>query len=152
MIVPEVTWNAIRMKEILLYITGLLLFTSCDRRDPYCNDDSHYGITITNNSITRIRYHIYWNYPDTLIGEYNPKQDGTDGLTNGESFVRGVGRTSCWESYLMNGKKEWIYFFNADTIETLDWSIVRQTQRGLLIRKEINEDSLLLTNYRINYP
>jgi hypothetical protein len=100
----------------------------------------------------RIRFELYWNYPDTLIGEYNPKFDGTDGLTNGERMTTGAGPNSCWESVLANGRKEWVYIFNADTLDKLEWNIVRQTNRGLLERRQIDLEYLQQNNFTIAYP
>jgi hypothetical protein len=125
--------------------------SSTCRKDKACPDNSHNGLTITNHSNTRIRCNIYWNYPDTSIGEYNPVNDGTGGISTNQSITRGAGPKSCWESVFQNEKKEWIYIFNADTIEALSWDIVRQTNRGLLERREVNLNYLQQNGFNIIY-
>ena len=51
----------------------------------------------------------------------------------------------------MNDRKEWIYIFDADTIENLDWPTVRETNRGLLERREIDLAYLLQNNFTVTY-
>jgi hypothetical protein len=140
------------MKQILfLVFISIISFAHTCKKDPSCPENSHNGMTIKNNSSTRIRFNLYWNYPDTMIGEYNPKHDGSDGLSPDESFTRGAGPQTCWESYFANGKKQWIYIFNADTIETISWDVVRQTNRGLLERREIDLNYLKQNNFTVIY-
>jgi hypothetical protein len=139
------------MRTTLICVFSFVLMSVTCRKDEACPDNTHNGLKITNQSNIRIRYNIYWNHPDTVIGEYNPVHDGTDGLSPGESFTRGAGPKSCWESVFQNGRKEWIYFFNADTIEALSWDVVRQTNRGLLERKEIDLNYLQQNNFGVIY-
>ncbi|HYV91215.1 MAG TPA: hypothetical protein VE978_05505, partial [Chitinophagales bacterium] len=113
--------------------------------------NSHANLTITNKSNIRIRSIIYWNYPDTLIEKVNPKYDGTEGLLKNKSFTMHAPLLSCWESVFTNGREEWIYFFNADTIETLNWDTVRQTHRGLLERRQIDLDYLQKNDFTIMF-
>jgi hypothetical protein len=142
------------MKHSKLFIFLALcpfLFAHTCKKDPDCPADGHNGITITNHSNVRIRCNFYWNHPNTAIGEYNPSSDGTDGLSPNESLERGAGPQSCWESVFMGGRKEWIYIFDADTIETLSWEVVRQTNRGLLERREIDLPYLQQNGFEIIY-
>jgi hypothetical protein len=119
------------------------------KKDKYC-DDGHNGIEFTNQSNRKIIFEFYWNYPDTVIGEYNPVEAGL--LKPNESFTRGAGRKSCWEEYFADGKKEWVYIFDQDTISILDWNTVRQTNRGLLERRLIDLNYLQQHDFKITYP
>lgn len=126
-----------------------VFFLSCNPKDKSCPDSKHNGIEFVNNSSRNISCNIYWNYPDTMIGSYNPLHDGSDGLQPGESFVRGAGRRTCWESVLKGGKREWVYIFDRDSLLTIPWDTVRQTNRGLLERRLIDLDYLSQNNFRI---
>jgi len=142
--------NAMKTPLFLVVLSILLMSGTC-RKDESCPDEAHPGLTISNQSNTRIRFQFYWNYPDTAIGDYNPKNDGTDGLSPGERFTRGAGPRSCWESVFAAGRMEWIYIFNADTVERLDWNLVRQTGRGLLERRQLDLSYLKQNNFTITY-
>lgn len=135
---------------VFLCICIITCANTCEK-DENCSNISHNELTIKNESNRRIQYEIYWNYPDTLIGEYSPINNGTNGILPNASISRGAGPNSCWESVLMNDRQEWVYLFDADTIERLDWNIVRQTNRGLLERKEINLHYLNLNDFLVIY-
>ncbi|MDX2247985.1 MAG: hypothetical protein SF052_14465 [Bacteroidia bacterium] len=139
------------MKKLLFVLplfVPIFLATTC-QIDENCPENAHNGLTIRNESDARIRYNFYWNYPDTTIGEWDVSREGTAGLSSGEEFTRGAGLGSCWESVLIDGKKEWVYIFNADTIESLDWEVVRQTGRGLIERREIDLEYLSKNDFII---
>jgi hypothetical protein len=132
-------------------ILFLIMAFQCEKDENCPSDGGHNGLKVENESNIRIRYDIYWNYPDTTIGEYNPVFNGTNGISPGENRVRGAGPGSCWESVFIGKRKEWIYFFDADTIESLDWETVRTTERGLLERREIDLDYLYNTDFTVTY-
>lgn len=129
------------------------MFVSCDRDtlDKRCGEGYHIAITIKNSSQRHIRYIIYWNYPETAIGEYNPLRDGTNGLKTGDEALRSTGRTSCWESYLADRPKEWVYFFDNDSLKNIPWDVVRATERGLLKRQLIDLEYLRTNNFIVTY-
>ena len=141
-----------KQKSALLIILLIVLCSAqyC-KNDEVCNN-GHPGLTIVNNSTRTITVEFYWNYPDTMIGEYNPLNNGTSGIAPDHTFTRGAGRKSCWEEIFADGYKEWIYIFDQDTLSKLDWSVVRQTNRGLLERRLINLEYLQQTNFKIKYP
>ena len=125
------------------------------KRDPLCLNlkNPHSAVLVVNSSSRIINFEFYWNYPDTIIGEYNPVFNGTEGLKPNESLwrpfsARGYG---CVESFFANDKKEWIYIFDQDTISQLDWEVVRQTNRGLLERRLIDLKYLQEHNFVIEY-
>ena len=120
-----------------------------DRRDPKCFDDSHNGITFKNNSNQTVYFEIYWNHPDTLIGDFNPYPN--KGTTPNSEFTRGAGPFSCWESVL-GQKKEWIYIFSQDSLKTIPWETIRKTNRGLLERRAIDVNYLENNNWTVTYP
>lgn len=140
------------MKKMLVYLT-LLAVVACDKRPSECKDDSsHNGLEVNNRSVVRIYAEYYWNYPDTMIGEYNPVNGLTGGIPPGGAGRRGIGRYECLENFFSNGHKEWVYIFNADTIEQIPWEVVRSTGRGLIGRIELSEEYLRANNWQIYYP
>ena len=127
-----------RMRNGLLIIF-LIPFAACNHEKTICTDSSHNELTLVNQSGTRIYFEFYWNYPDTTIGEYNPVWGMSGGLQNCNNMdISRVTRGGCLEELYADGRKEWLYIFNADTIEALDWNIVRSTQRGLIARIELS--------------
>lgn len=138
-------------KEILLIITGIIVMAStCRKKNDECPKGNHNGITVQNKSSKRINFEIYWNYPDTLIGEYNPKGFG---VIKPDSFrIRGAGPNSCWEEILKGGKKQYLYIFDEDSLEVIPWETVRLTNRGLIERKEISLQYLIENNFTLTYP
>lgn len=137
-------------------IIGIILLTlctsqKCNKWDEEC-EGGHPGLTLVNESNKTISWTFYWNYPDTLVGDYNPALDGTDGQEPGESFTRGAGRKTCWEEVFSAGKKEWIYIFDRDSISSIDWEVVRQTNRGLLERRLVDLEYLQKHDFKITYP
>lgn len=128
-------------KYILIFTLPLLLAATCKRPGSICNDDSHEIFTITNNSTKRINFFIYGKYPDTSIGIDNPVQSG--GINIGNSSFEGVGPISCWEDhFFITETNEYLHIFDQDTLENLDWEIIRSTGRGLIEVIEFNLDTL----------
>lgn len=122
-----------------LIILFLIAFAACNHEKTICTDSSHNELTLVNLSGTRIYSEYYWNYPDTSIGAYNPVWGMSGGLPNSNcTNISRVTRGGCLEELYADGRKEWLYIFNADTIEALDWNIVRSTQRGLIARIELS--------------
>ena len=130
----------------------ILEANTCGKIDKDWPPDNHLSLTISNQSNRTVRYHIYWNYPDTTIGAYNPQRDGTDGLSPGEEFTDvSAGPKTCWESLLQDGKNEWVYIFDNDTLNAIPWDTVRATGRGLLERRLIDLDYLRSNDFRVVY-
>ena len=135
---------------IAICLCIILLANNCKGKELECNENSHNGLTVLNKSSRRIDFVIYWNYPNTAIGEYNPKGSGV--INPGDSRTRGAGPTSCWESVLKGGKKEYLYFFDEDSLEAIPWSTVRATNRGLIEIREISLKYLQNNNFIVTYP
>ncbi|MEZ4829033.1 MAG: hypothetical protein R3C61_22510 [Bacteroidia bacterium] len=133
---------------ILSLLMPVFMATTCEL-DENCTKNSHNGLTVKNETTARIQFEFYWNHPDTAIGEYNPVNNITGGLGQGETFTRGAGPGSCWESVLLDDKKEWIYIFDADTLKNLSWDIVRKTNRGLIRRIEIDREYLIQNDFTV---
>jgi hypothetical protein len=150
--IDNLTLSHTKWKLLFLISVIYTVAPGCHPKDKNCPKNSHNGLTIENRSTHRIRHHFYWNFPDTTIGDYNPKFDGSDGLSQGESFIHGADRGTCWESVFSDGRKEWIYFFDADSLNNIDWNTVRITNRGLLARKLLNLDYLKQNDFTVVYP
>jgi len=144
--------NQINMKiaVITICLSIMIMVNTCKEKESECNENSHNGLTVLNKSSRRINFEIYWNYPDSTIGEYNPKGSGI--INSGESRTKGAGPTSCWESVLKDGKKEYLYIFDEDSLETIPWDTVRATNRGLLEIREISLQYLQYNNFIVTYP
>ena len=148
--VYKIILNIMKCYTILIGFISIVTI-SCNKS--FCDKNhGHNGLVIGNTSSIIINYEFYWNYPDTVIGSYNPIKNGTNGISPMSSGTRDAGRTSCWEELLKDGRKEWIYFFNRDTILSLNWDIVRQTNRGLLERRLIDLHYLESNDFIVNYP
>jgi len=135
-----------------LLILPIILFITCAMtcgKDDFCPDDPHSRFYLKNESDVRIHSIMYWNYPDTTIG-ISPVFDINEGISPNGSRAFEADISNCWENAL-EGRSEWIYIFNADTIETLDWETVQQTNRGLLERIEINLTSLNQNDFVVVY-
>jgi hypothetical protein len=130
-----------------------LLLAACHPQQPVeCTKNAHQGLTFFNNAVNRIQPAIYWNYPDTVIGSYNPTS--LRSLKKGDKFVRGAGPNYCWEATMQNlpHQKEWIYIFDQDSLEAIPWDTIRATNRGLLERRLIDLDYLKQHDFIISYP
>ncbi|GIV30414.1 MAG: hypothetical protein KatS3mg028_1480 [Bacteroidia bacterium] len=139
--------------SIFLSVLVMLCTAQTCKKDKE-SKNGHLGIEIINNSTKTINYNFAWNYPDTLIGEYNPYKDGTGGIKPNSSRLHPFSShgKGCVEEYFKDGKKEWIYIFDQDTISKLDWNTVRQTNRGLLERRLIDLNYLQQHDFKITYP
>ena len=88
-------------KMSLTVITFLISFValSCDPHiiDEECKVDGHDTFEIVNNSNRILNLEIYWNYPDTVIGTYNPLGNVGNFLKPGATWTEGRGRGTCWE-------------------------------------------------------
>lgn len=136
---------------VLIFILIITLSSTCGEMESECNSSTHNGFTVKNNSLNRIIPYIYWNYPDTLIGTYNPVGFGIINPGD-ESYGKSPGPLSCWESYLKNNKKENLYFFDEDSLEVIPWETVRETNRGLLERRVIDLEYLQNNGFVVTYP
>lgn len=131
---------------------SLLCILAC-HNNPSCPKGSHSAITIVNRSSKNFYYQIYWNYPDTLIGQYNPVHSN-DLLKPRDKSVRTVspnGTNSCWEEIFMKSNAENIYFFDADVIEKAPWEEVQKKQIGLLERRKIDLEYCKKSGWQISY-
>lgn len=138
------------MKNLLFAIVLMTTLVRCDKTNPLCPKDYHSSIKIVNQSTKRIYYHLYWDYPDNKIGDYNATW-GNNPLSPNDSFNRSAGRTSCWEALFSQKPKENIYFFDADIIEKTAWTEVQKNGTGLLERREIDLDYCIKNNWQVIY-
>ena len=140
------------------FLNVIIIFTLCSsekcEQDEICKNGGHVGVEIVNNSNKVINFIFYWNYPDTIIGNYNPVNDGTQGIKPKASRIQPFSShgSGCVESYFTVKEKEWIYIFDYDTITQLNWEIVRKTNRGLLERRLIDLEYLQQNDFKIIYP
>lgn len=123
------------------------------KKDSNCINGSHNVLIIKNNFSKRINYEFYWNYPDSIIPDkYSPLHYWQYGMKTGDSVVRSAGRGGCWESDFIRKPKEYIYFFDEDSLEQIPWDTIKATNRGILERREITLDYLKRNNFVITYP
>ena len=143
------------MKKYILFISlmPLLQASQCNKKNPDCDGHSHSALIIKNNSGLKINYAFYWNYPDTIITkEQSPLYYSQKAVASGDSVIRGAGMGTCWEVVFMDKPREWIYFFNEDSLEQIPWHIIKTTGRGILERRELNLSYLQQRNFVVTYP
>ncbi|MEM6298585.1 MAG: hypothetical protein AAF740_07855 [Bacteroidota bacterium] len=155
---PSIKLKAsVMMKTIILCLLLFVLFSShtckMQQQDKEFCKEGHRSVEIVNNSDKVINYIFYWRYPDSLIGNYNPYNNGIDGIAPNSSFVRGltphgIGRV---EVLFDGGRKEWVHIFDADSLRLLNWDTVRNTERGLLERRLIDLEYLQENDFKIIY-
>lgn len=137
---------------IILGLSTLLMANTCRKRNEECKD-GHFSFEFKNNSAKRLNRYMYWgNYPDTTIGDYNPTGFGVIEPKSQVKISSGPGLEECWETLLKNGKKEYLYLFDEDSLQAIPWETVRATNRGLLERREISLKYLQDNNFIITYP
>lgn len=133
-------------KYTLIGIIPVILAVTCKKKDSICEDDDEKYFTVINNSSKTIKHQLYWSYPDSSIGEYDPTL--LDGIEPGKSSIWSVHASTCWkEHFEEKGTNEFIHIFDQDTLEAIDWEIIRSTNRGLLNVIEFNLDTLKDNNF-----
>lgn len=138
---------------IFIILSVILMANTCRKPNPDCKN-GHFSFTFKNNSQKKIITNFYFEtYPDTIIGQYNPLYGGKI-ISPFEQTKKssGPGLLECWETLLKNNKKEFLYIFDADSLKVIPWDTVRDTNRGLLERREINLQYLIDRNFVITYP
>lgn len=139
---------------ILLFTAVVLSSNDCVKNDPLCGNDSHDVLTITNNSNRRISYSFNGYYPDTTIqGDYSPSYYSKSFIISAGGSKKDVaGRAGCFESIFSHNTKQWICFFDEDSLEQIPWETVRLTNRGVLEKRQVTLDYLKGHNFKITYP
>jgi len=142
----------IRIIQILLlvFLSGILF--NCD--DGPCGKRGDSRLTIQNNSLRRIYFYFYWNYPDTTLGEFSPLTSSSfsqSGVGPNSSNVWKWPRKSCWEESFSIKPHEYIYIFDADTLETYSWQEIQDGYK-ILARYELTLQSLIDSSWVVNYP
>lgn len=121
---------------------------TCEKRG------GHDTYIIENRSIRKIEYKIMNYFSDTIIPvEYNAltddggviQPDATD-----YSWVK-LRKGECLEDLYENGIKNWIYFFDADSLQVIPWDTVCITGRGVLERRIIDLKYLQSNGFKITY-
>ena len=111
------------MKRILILLLTAVVLSSndCVKNDPLCGNDSHDVLTIKNNSNKRISYAFEGYYPDTtIIGDHNPAYYSQSYIISpGGSYTDHAGRAGCFESIFSHNTKQWICFFDQDSLEQI---------------------------------
>lgn len=143
------------MKKVLILLLSAVVFSSsdCHKRDPLCGSDSHSVLTIKNNYSKRINYAFYGYYPDTTIPEgYSPLYYSKLFISPGGSITQAAGWAGCFESIFTHNTKQWICFFDEDSLEQIPWDTIRLTNRGVLAKRQLTLDYLKANNFIISYP
>lgn len=138
-------------KTYFLSIIFLTIY-SCK---PTCEKKGgHDAYTIENKSNRNIEYKIMDYFSDSTIPyDYNPKIDQIGPIkphSSVSSWVK-LRKGECIEDLYSNREKNWIYFFDADTIAVLPWDTIRMTNRGVLVRKLIDLEYLKINGFRLVY-
>ncbi|MBO9684009.1 MAG: hypothetical protein J7502_15305 [Flavisolibacter sp.] len=139
---------------ILLFTAVVLSSNDCHKNDPLCGNDSHEALTIKNNSNKRISYAFYGYYPDTTIyGDHSPAYYSQSFIISpGSSHTSVAGWAGCFESVFTHNTKQWICFFDEDSVEQISWETIKLTNRGVLEKRQVTLDYLKTNNFTITYP
>lgn len=138
---------------VFLAVSLITLQANTCKQDPACGSESHNVITIKNLSSRRVNYALYENCPDTIItDEHNPSYYSFKPMEQGETVSRGIGMGGCWESSFKSIPKDWIYFFDEDSLAKIPWEVVKATNRGVLERRELTIDYLKQNNFVVAHP
>jgi hypothetical protein len=145
---------------LFLFLCCFAILQGCKDKH-YCKkNQGHQYYQFTNTSTKRVYHIIFWNYPDNTLPDYDVinsyyySKKVVPGATidiEGGKDVHYPGE-NCWE-YFFDRKKEaeYVYIFDADTLETLGWEKVRATDRGLLEVKKLTINLLEQNNWNIKY-
>jgi hypothetical protein len=133
----------IRAKLLNIISILVLIYGFSCRKDRNCPTDSHNVLKVANFSLDDI-YHSELNFDSIFNGYYYSEK-----IMSG-SYARHPIRT-CWEERI-GSSTVYMFFFDADTIESLGWQKVIETNRGLLKRKKVDLAYLQSTNFTIIYP
>lgn len=141
---------------IIASVTCISLMTvACHKKaENSCGTSGHSSFTLNNNSSRKINWAIYWgNYPDTAIGAYNPTGMSSVIAPHRRGDVSALNESpGCLDNLLANGKKEYLYIFDEDSLQGTSWETVRSTEYGLLERREIDLKYLEDNDFQIYYP
>lgn len=144
------------MKRVLILLLSTVVLSSndCVKNDPLCGNDSHDVLTIKNNSNKRITYAFYGYYPDTsIIADYSPLHYSESfTISPGTSYTDAAGRAGCFEAIFSHNTKQWICFFDEDSLKQIPWETIKLTNRGVLEKRRVTLDYLKINNFTITYP
>ena len=120
--------------------------SSCGEKDNICKNGGHPLFNVINLSSKRINCATYWKYPDPTIGDFD--KSNSKGYAYLESQPFTLSRGYCWEKHFEESQtNEFLHVFDQDTIEALDWDIVKSTGRGLIKIIEFNLDTLINNDF-----
>ncbi|MBI5220031.1 MAG: hypothetical protein HY958_13980 [Bacteroidia bacterium] len=128
----------------------LCLLSGCEKKVFRGIDDK---LRIKNNSGRIIFFAGSPNYPDTVIPNYNPKND-VDRLMLKPNEEKGLEVSGTWEDQFNSNIKSGnllIFIFDNDTLSKYTWDQVR-TQYKILKRYQLTKQHLDSVAWRVNYP
>ena len=144
-----------KMKILLLFTTMLFLGSTCNRE----KEDCHKTIHFNNNSEKAIYVSSDDHYPDTLyFGHYSGLAANAimSKILAKMSSDRPLQNRDCLETIFKYGVQIpsdtlMIYIFDAEVLESVDWSVVVHNYM-VLKRYDLSLDDLKKMNWTITYP
>lgn len=132
------------IKTAIIFLYVLFHCVSC-RKSKNCPVDSHNDLKVANFSQLDI-FHSELQLDSEYVKYYYSEK-----IPSGSSTNHSIRFETCWEEDIGNSTM-YMFFFDADTVESLGWQKVIETNRGLLKRKKVDLAYLQSTNFTIIYP
>jgi len=126
------------------------LSTKCKENFLSRQDDR---LKIKNNSQENIYYDFSYDYPDTSIDHYYPRNDPNVYLVKSNSEKKYTSRAK-WEAVFgseIPSDTLLLFIFDSYVLETIPWDTVRKKYL-ILKRYDLSYDDLERMNWTITYP
>ena len=139
--------------NLLLLLLALILSASTCSKEGEC----HRYIWFYNQTNRDVYVSWSYTYPDTLYLIHGPSPSGDPlaSKVNASSSSRNPLRNrDCWEDLfgdLIPSDTLMVYLFDAEVLETVDWSTVIM-ENMILRRYDLSLDDLRRMNWEITYP
>lgn len=141
------------MKNIILLITTILLFVSCEYEN---TPDCHQIVTLTNN--TNEHLYILTSFDNSLVDEIkyhpdpllDPSTARIEALEKNSSMISG---RTCFEVKLRNSTLGFmrVYFIDGVKLEASTWGKVLEDSL-ILKTYDLTLEDLQMLDYKISYP
>ncbi len=116
----------------LVVLFLFMLSASTCKRNEVCENSPYpdQRFTLKNETNDTIHVELYWMYPDTAIGNYNPLFNNNPIAPQGD-YKFHFPSNSCWDEYFLNSEFYYVHVFNRDSLKALPWEEIRTNWNGV---------------------